>query len=28
LLSDVLQNELITTTFGWFKALYDAGCPL
>jgi len=28
LLSDALQNELITTILGWLKALYDAGYPL
>jgi len=22
------KNELITTTLGWLKALYDAGYPL
>ena len=26
--SEVQQNELITTAFGWLQALYDAGYPL
>ena len=25
LISDALQNELVTTTLSWLKALYDAG---